>query len=146
MLARGVDFWNHLPWLYAGNKSLDRESYITAFRLLAARCDPNVAGGFGRRALHEVAAAGEHVTEEEASTIAEILLTAGARTDVRDDLLKSTPLGWACRWGRVGVARALLRNGADPIESDAESWATPRAWAAKKNRSAVLKLLPQYGA
>jgi ankyrin repeat protein len=146
MLARGVDFWNHIPWLYAGNKSLDRKSYLTAFRLLAVRCDPNVAGGFGRRALHEVAAAGEHVTEEEASTIAEILVTAGARTDVRDDLLKSTPLGWACRWGRVGVARALLRSGADPLESDAESWATPRAWAEKKNRSAVLKLLREYGA
>jgi len=146
MLARGVDFWNHIPWLYAGNKSLDRESYITAFRLLAARCDPNVAGRFGRRALHEVAAAGAHVTEEEASTLAEILLTAGARTDVRDDLLKSTPLGWACRWGRLGVARALLRNGADPIESDAEPWATPHAWAEKKNRSAVLKLLRECGA
>ncbi len=146
MLARGVDFWNHIPWLSAGNHSLDRESYITAFRLLAARCDPNVAGGFRRRALHEVAAAGEHVTEEEALALAEILLQAGARTDVRDDLLKSTPLGWAARWGRVGVAGALLRNGADAIERDAEPWATPRAWAEKQNRSAVLKLLREYGA
>jgi hypothetical protein len=146
MLARGVDFWNHIPWLHSGNGSLDRESYMTAFELLAARCDPNVEGGFGRRALHEVAAAGDHVADEEASRMADILLQAGARTDVRDDLLKSTPLGWACRWGRVGVARSLLRNGADPIDRDAEPWATPRAWAEKKNRSAVLKLLREHGA
>jgi ankyrin repeat protein len=146
MLAGGVDFWNHIPWLYAGNKSLDRESYVTAFRLLAARCDPNVAGGFGRRALHEVAAAGAHVTDDEVTVCAEILLQTGARTDVRDDLLKSTPLGWACRWGRVGVVRALLTNGADPVERDAEPWATPRAWAEKKNRVAVLELLREHGA
>jgi ankyrin repeat protein len=146
MLARGVDFWNHIPWLSAGNRSFDRESYITAFNLLAARCDPNVAGGFGQRALHEVAAAGDHVTDEEASRMAEILLQAGARTDVRDGLLRSTPLGWACRWGRAGVARVLLAGGADPIERDAESWARPRAWAQKKDHRTVLDLLRQYGA
>jgi ankyrin repeat protein len=78
--------------------------------------------------------------------MAEILLQAGARTDVRDGLLRSTPLGWACRWGRAGVARVLLAGGADPIERDAESWARPRAWAQKKDHRTVLDLLRQYGA
>jgi hypothetical protein len=73
------------------------------------------------------------------------LLDAGARTDVRDDILRSTPLGWACRWGRAGVARALLERGADPVESDAEPWARPRAWAEKMERPAVLAVLKEYG-
>jgi len=145
MLARGTDFWNHIPWLRAGNHDLDRRSYISGFRLLVERCDPNVAGGFGRTALHEVAASGDHVTEAEATALAAILLDAGARTAVRDELLRSTPLGWACRWGRAGVVRVMLQHGADPIERDAEPWARPRAWAEKMNRAAVVAVLREYG-
>ena len=61
--------------------------------------------------------------------------------DARDDLLRSTPLGWACRWGRVGMARVLLERGADRVEADAEEWARPRAWAKRMGRSEVLELL-----
>ena len=146
MLGRGLDFWHHMPWLYGTNPDLDRGSYITGFRLLVERCDPNVIGGFGRTALHEVAAAGDHVTETEASALAAILLDAGARMDVRDELLQSTPLGWACRWGRAEIVRILLERGADPFEPDAETWATPRAWAEKMKRYAVLALLREHGA
>lgn len=73
-------------------------------------------------------------------------LNARARTDVRDELLKSTPLGWACRWGRSEVVKMLLEHGADPFERDAEPWATPRAWAEKMNRDPVLAVLRDYGA
>src|SRR5262245_15051434 len=69
-------------------------------------------------------------------------LDACAQTDVVDDLLKSTPLGWACRWGRIEVVKLLLERGADPVEADAEPWATPRAWAEKMGHQAVLALLP----
>jgi ankyrin repeat protein len=62
--------------------------------------------------------------------------------DVRDDLLKSTPLGWACRWGHVEIARLLLERGADPAELDADGWATPRAWASKRGHRDVLAILP----
>ena len=41
------------------------------------------------------------------------LLEAGARTDVRDDVLKSTPLGWACRWGRTPIVALIRRGSAD---------------------------------
>jgi hypothetical protein len=144
MLGRGLDFWNHIPWLDAGNKSLDRVSYIEAFRLLVQRCDPNVTGGFGRTALHEVAAAGDHVTAEEASSLAGILLSAGARVNVRDDLLLSTPLGWACRWGRGEIVRVLLQHGADPSEPDTVPWARPRAWAEKMQRTGIIALLREH--
>lgn len=146
MLGRGTDFWNHIPWLHSGNKDLDRESYITAFRLLVDRCDPNVIGGFRRTALHEVAASGDHVTDAEAAALATILLDAGARPTVRDELLQSTPLGWACRWGRVPVVTLLLKHGADPIEADAEPWARPLAWAAKMGHDDVSAVLGTFGA
>ena len=48
-------------------------------------------------------------------------LDAGARLDIRDELLESTPLGWACRWGRVGIVRLLLDRGANPVEADASA-------------------------
>ena len=39
-----------------------------------------------------------------------MLIDRGARLDLRDDLLKSTPLGWACRWGRFEMAEVLSRG------------------------------------
>jgi ankyrin repeat protein len=80
------------------------------------------------------------------SKLATILLDAGARLDVRDHLLASTPLGWACRWGRVGMVKLFLARGADPVEADAEPWATPRAWAEKMGRPEILELLHAAGA
>jgi len=141
ILAQPLSFWNHIPWLYAGNKEFDRSTYLTCFHLILERCDPNIRGGFGRAVLHEVAAMGDHVSEEEAAPFATALLDAGAKMDVRDDLLQSTPLGWACRWGRIGVARALLDRGADPVEEDAEPWARPRAWAEKMHHNDIVALL-----
>ena len=73
--------------------------------------------------------------------LATILLDAGARLDVRDDLLKSTPLGWACRWGRVEIVKVFLARGADPVEADAEPWARPRAWAERMQRTEIIELL-----
>jgi len=141
MLGEPLSFWNHIPWLYAGNPELDRSTYITCFRQILERCDPNLIGGFNRTMLHEVAAMGDHVTEEEGAPFAAALLDAGARMDVRDDLLNSTPLGWACRWGRIEVVKLLLEHGADRLEAGAEPWATPRAWTEKMGHGEVLALL-----
>jgi hypothetical protein len=141
ILGSPLSFWNHIPWLYAGNPQLDRGTYLTCFRLVLERCGPNLTGRFGRTILHEVAAMGAWVTEEEGVAFAAALLDAGARMDVRDHLLKSTPLGWACRWGRIEVVKLLLERGADPVEADSEAWATPKAWAAKMGHDAVLAVL-----
>ena len=140
-LQRPLDFWNHIPWLYAGNADLDRGTYIQCFRLILARCNPNVIGRFNRTVLHEVAAAGDHVTDEETAAFAIALLDAGAIMNVRDEILRSTPLGWACRWGRSGIAKILLERGADPVEADAEPWARPMAWAEKMEHAEVLQVL-----
>ena len=143
-LTQPLYFWHHIPWLYAGNREFDRTTYLTCFRLILERCDPNLIGSFGRTVVHEVAAMREHVTDEEATPFAAALLDAGARTNVRDNLLKSTPLGWACRWGRVELVKLLLARGADPIEADADPWATPQAWAQKMGHEAVLAALHTY--
>jgi len=113
---------------------------LACFRLLLNRADPNKSDS-GWTMLHTVMAQGgkEHLP------YAEILLDAGARTDIRDDLLKSTALGWACRWCRVHFVNLLLERGVDPIETDAEPWATPRAWAQKMKHNNVLAVLREYG-
>jgi ankyrin repeat protein len=106
-------FWHHIPWLNAGNREFDRTSYLTCFRLILERCDANLVGNFRQNMLHEVASMRDHITDEEVAPFTQALLDAGARMDVRDDTLKSTPLGWACRWGRLAVVRLLLDRGAD---------------------------------
>jgi Ankyrin repeats (3 copies) len=140
ILGEPLFHWNHYPRV-RGNPELDRSTYLTCFRLVLERCGPNLIGGFGRTILHEVGALDDHVTEQEGEAFAKALLDAGAKTKVRDDLLKSTPLGWACRWGRIEVVKLLLERGADPIEADAEPWATPRAWAEKMRNGAIIALL-----
>jgi ankyrin repeat protein len=145
-----LSFWSHIPWIEKPDWRRSRDGYLVSFRLILARCHANVKGSFGRTILHDVMAMGFHdgvsgwVTEEEALAFAVTLLDAGARTNVRDDLLKSTPLGWACRWGRTPIVQEMLRRGIDAVEPDAEPWATPRAWAEKMRNDAVLSALREY--
>ena len=145
ILTQPLYFWHHIPWLYAGNKDFDRGTYLTCFRRILQRCEPNIIGSFARTPLHEVAAMPDHVTEDETAAFAEALLKAGAKVGVRDDIMNSTALGWACRWGRAKVARRMLEYGADPVEPDAEPWATPRAWAEKRGHAEIIELLREYG-
>jgi ankyrin repeat protein len=145
VLQEPLSFWHHIPWLYAGNPAFDRGTYLECFRRILVRCGPDGVGGFRRTVLHEVAAMGDHVTEEEGAAFARELLAAGAQTGVRDEILESTPLGWACRWGRRVVARALREHGANPAERDGPKWARPRAWAEKMGHAAIVALLAAHG-
>jgi hypothetical protein len=149
VLRGPLAFWNHIPWIESEKWPFDRGAYLTCFRMILARCHANVSGSYGRTILHDVVAMGRRegvrdwITEDEVLAFATVLLDAGARLDVRDDLLKSTPLGWACRWGRAKLVKLMLERGADSIESDAEPWTRPRAWAEKLGHRAVLKFLNQ---
>jgi ankyrin repeat protein len=119
----------------------DRALLLEGFRLTLNRCDPNVRGSWGTTILHAIAASRGGLTAEDRLSFAIPVLDAGGRLDRRDNLLKSTPLGWACRWGRIELVRLFLERGADPIEADAEPWAAPRAWAERMDHADVLAVL-----
>lgn len=112
--------------------------------LLEHGVQPDVRGDGGYTLLHHVVAA--ESSEEARLARAALLLDAGASLAERDTLLKSTPLGWACRWGRVAFVKLYLERGARAIEPDAEPWATPLAWATKRGHQEVLELLRSAGA
>ena len=143
MIAAPLSFWHHIPWLQAGNKELDRNGYLECFRLVLGACDANIVGSFGRTILHEIAAMRDWITEDEVVAFGRVALEAGARSDGRDDILKSTPLGWACRWGRIKLVRLLMEHGAVLEEKDAESWAQPLAWARKMGHNEIISILSQ---
>jgi ankyrin repeat protein len=133
--------WSPLPQGSARTEE-EHARFLECFRLVLERTDPNARHSVsGRTALHDLATPEDETADRQAVNYAAMLLDAGARTNIRDNLLKSTPLGWACRWGAVEMAKLLLARGADPIEADAEAWATPRAWAEKSGNRAVLDLI-----
>jgi ankyrin repeat protein len=106
--------------------------------------DPDVTGVGGHTTLHHLATT--TVSDEHRIARAMLLLDAGASLNKRDRLLKSTPLGWACRWGRTALAQLYVSRGADASEPNAEPWATPLAWATKGNYREIIELLLAHGA
>jgi hypothetical protein len=135
--------WN-LMQPFGRHPEAERERYLTCFKMILERSGVDLPYRFGRTLLHDVAAdwpRSAPMGAAERIGFASILLDAGARLDVRDELLRSTPLGWACRWGRVELVTLLLERGADSGEVDAESWATPLAWAEKMKHGAVLSVI-----
>lgn len=106
--------------------------------------NPDVTGVGGHTTLHHLATT--TVGDEHRITRATLLLDAGASLSKRDQLLKSTPLGWACRWGRMELVKLYLERGARPMETDAEPWATPLVWATKNGHADSAQLLQAHGA
>lgn len=125
----------------AGADSSANEGHFRAMAaLLRHGIDPNVSR-FGQTALHFAAAYHGPAADADRARFAAMLLDAGARLDARDEILKSTPLGWACRWGRRELAELLIARGAPIHEPDAEPWATPQAWAEKMAHQALGSLI-----
>lgn len=126
----------------AGGNSADNEGHLKSMALLLQHgIDPNISR-FGQTALHFLAAR-PGLCERDLPRFASLLLDHGADLNVRDELLKSTPLGWACRWGRKELVEFLIARGAPIDEPDAEPWAAPKAWARKMDRELVLAILQQ---
>jgi uncharacterized protein len=76
---------------------------------------------------------------------ARLLLDHGAEINPVDEEYRSTPLGYAARWGRQELVDLLLQRGADPNLAGA-GWATPLAWARKKGHPAIEAVLRKAGA
>lgn len=103
--------------------------------------DPNAVDDSGFTVLHHLASDYCQASAESRVHRAKLLLDSGASLTKRDRLLQSTPLGWACRWGRTELVRLYLQCGADSVESDAEPWAKPLAWATKGGHREIVHLL-----
>ena len=123
----------------SGDPARNEGHFASLDLILREGVDPNVAR-MGATTLHFVAARGG-LDGASRARFAAMLIDHGARLDLRDDLLKSTPLGWACRWGRLEMAEVLIARGALVQETDTEPWATPAAWAKRMDHSRIVSLL-----
>lgn len=132
------------PIRSVGDRPDDRDFFACMALLLKHGIDPNISRR-GETAL-DYAAARANPAEAQRVRFAVMLLDHGARLDMRDELLQSTPLGWACRWGRKELAELLIARGAPVDEPDTEAWATPLAWAEKMGHAEIAGVLRGRGA
>jgi ankyrin repeat protein len=125
----------------AGEDSIQNEGHFRSLEVLLLHgVDANV----GRRhetVLHFTAGRHSGLSGADRARFGAMLIDHGARLDVRDDLLQSTPLAWACRWGHKELVELLIQRGAPVREKDAEAWATPEAWAQKMGHVEVQEIL-----
>ncbi len=106
--------------------------------------DPDVPGVGGHSTLQHLASASAR--DDNRTDRAALLLNVGASLQKRDELLNSSPLGWACRWGRMELVDLYLGRGAPVNEMEADLWATPLAWASRYAHRAVADRLRAHGA
>jgi ankyrin repeat protein len=101
----------------------------TAALLLENGMDPNHMNWHYTTLLHHVASDGDLPK-------ARLLVDHGAAINAIDEEYRSTPLGFAARWGQREIVAFLLERGADP-NLGGDPWATPLAWAQKKGHSEI---------
>ena len=129
----------------ASGESARNEGHFRSMEaILRHGVDPDVSR-FQQTTLHYAAARHGAAGGEDRARFAEMLIAYGASLTARDGLLRSTPLGWACRWGWLPVVEALIRLGASVREEDGEAWATPAAWARRMKHAEILKVLGAAG-
>jgi len=151
ILVQPLRIWQHSP-VSERPECFDRSTYPACLKLILAHgVDVNVTGKFGQTLLHAIAAEGkcwniDVMTMPERLAFAHITLLHSPDLTLRDQLLDSTPLGWACRWGRVELVKSLLEKGAPVNEAGAKPWTTPLAWAIKAGSSEIVSLLKESGA
>jgi len=112
--------------------------YETAVFLLESDMNPNHMNWRQFTLLHDMAHTG-------ALRKAALLLDHGADINVIDDEYRSTPLGYAARWGHREMVALLLERGADPNKAGG-AWATPMAWARKRGHTEIEADLHRAGA
>jgi ankyrin repeat protein len=150
LLWSAMVFWRCLP--FRKFRDCDHENYFQIFSLLlSAGANPNAKGPWNITPLHQTVFVGHYhgqyvSTPDERVRFATLLLDAGAKLDIKDDELLSTPLGWAARQGQIELAKLFLERGASTNLPDDEPWATPLAWATRKGHQAVAELLRNHGA
>jgi ankyrin repeat protein len=70
-----------------------------------------------------------------------IFIEHGADPNARDEDLRSTPLGYAAKAGKIPMVEFLLRRGAKLTLPDDPPWATPLARATRRGHDKIVQLL-----
>ncbi|MEZ5289951.1 MAG: ankyrin repeat domain-containing protein [Vicinamibacterales bacterium] len=110
----------------------------TVQKLLRSGADPNAAQGDGMTALHWAALHGD-------TTMADMLLVAGANVRATTRIGGFTPLHLACRAGQDGAVVPMLKAGA-PADAPTSTGATPLMLAAASGNAAIVNALADAGA
>lgn len=134
LISNGAKVPNILKW----TQFYYFERYDSAVFLMKKGMNPNVMSWHQVTILHDMAQKGNIQK-------AELLLDHGAEINSVEEEYQSTPLGMAVRWGHAEMVEYLLAQGADPNKAGAP-WATPMAWAIKKGRTEIEKILANAGA
>jgi len=114
------------------------ERYDGAAYMLGKGMDPDTMSIHHVTILHNMAQKGDIKK-------AGLLLRHGAFINAVDEEYRSTPLGFAARWGHTEMVQFLLSKGADHSMAGA-TWATPLAWAKSKAHENIIALLIAAGA
>ena len=138
MLEILMDYGARVPDVSKWGARYYFKHYETAAFLLDKGMNPNHMNWREFTLLHDMA----HTAD---SSKASLLIRYGADVNYVDDEYRSTPLGYAARWGHVEMVKVLLDSGADPNKSGA-SWSTPLSWARRKHHAQVETLLLDAGA
>jgi len=138
MLELLMQYGARVPDLSKWGERYYFKHYDIAVFLLEQGMNPNHMNWHRTTLLHDKAYLGDIQK-------AGLLLDHGAGINAVDEEFRSTPLGFAARWGQREMVAFLLERGADPNISGAP-WATPLAWARKKARADIEADLRQAGA
>ena len=128
----------HVPNVSKWGRHYYFKHYEIAALLLESGMNPNHMNWQHVTLLHDMAQEGDIPK-------ARLLLDHGGDINAVDEEYRSTPLGFAARWGRREMVSFLLERGADLDKSNA-LWSTPLAWARKKGHAEIEKDLSRAGA
>jgi ankyrin repeat protein len=95
---------------------------------------PNLPNWLGITPLHRFAERGDIEN-------AAIFIDHGADLNPLDDEFRSTPLGYAAKYGQTQMAQFLLERGADPSLPHDPAWAKPIAWAQGREHREIVRIL-----
>lgn len=102
--------------------------------LFAHGMDPSRPNWLGITPLHRFAERGD---VEKAG----IFIDHGANLNAIDEEFRSTPLGYAAKYGQTRMVEYLLQRGADPALPLDPAWAQPLAWAKRREHHEIVRLL-----
>jgi ankyrin repeat protein len=145
LLRRLLDAGIRVPPVVTGCQAYLLEQLDMLRTLLDSGMSPDLPNWQQQTLLHQ-ACGGAGASDRDRLACVSMLLDAGATITARDDMYRSTPIGWAARQGQADVVRLLLARGAPVRVPDEEPWATPLAWATRRGHEQVAAVLRTAGA